>query len=153
MRPGAASSTSRSKELLPLLQGGRWPIMARLMTPSDQPTANCPTFEEALENLEAIVHELEEGQIGLADALARYEQGVKLLRQCFSLLEGAERRIELLSGFDAAGNPLAVPFDDESSLTGDEKGEARSRRRTAAKPKSEPTDADATSVDSPRSLF
>lgn len=123
------------------------------MTQPDQPTADCPAFEEALENLEAIVHELEEGQIGLADALARYEQGVKLLRQCFGLLEGAERKIELLSGFDAAGNPVVAPFDDESSLARDEKGEARSRRRAAANPKLAPTDADATNVDSPRSLF
>jgi exodeoxyribonuclease VII small subunit len=123
------------------------------MTPPDQPTTDCPTFEEALECLESIVHELEEGQIGLADALARYEQGMKLLRQCFGLLEGAERKIEVMSGVDAAGNAVAVPFDDESSLARDEKGEARSRRRAAAQPKSEATDADATNVDSPRSLF
>ncbi len=118
------------------------------MTHPDQPAADCPTFEEALENLEAIVHDLEEGQIGLAHALARYEQGVTLLRQCFSLLEGAERKIELLSGFDAAGNPLVAPFDDESSLARDEKGEPRTRRRAAPKPK-----ADAADVDSPQSLF
>jgi exodeoxyribonuclease VII small subunit len=118
------------------------------MTKPDHPGGDCPTFEEALENLEAIVHDLEEGQIGLADALGRYEQGVKLLRQCFSLLAGAERKIELLSGFDAAGNPLVVPFDDESSLARDEKGEARSRRRAAAKPKT-----DAADIDSPQSLF
>lgn len=123
------------------------------MTQENSPSPDCPTFEGALENLETIVHELEEGQIGLADALARYEEGVKLLRQCFGLLEGAERKIELLSGFDAGGNPVAVPFDDESSLARDEKGEARSRRRAAAKPRSEPADADPTNVDSPRGLF
>ena len=50
-------------------------------------------------------------------------------------LGGAERKIELLSGFDAAGNPVAVPFDDESSAARDEKGEARSRRRSAEKGK------------------
>ena len=123
------------------------------MTHQDQPTVDCPTFEEALQHLEAIVHDLEEGQIGLADALARYEQGVKLLRQCFGLLEGAERKIELLSGFDAAGDPVAVPFDDESSLARSEKGEARSRRRAAAKPKADATGEDPTNVDSPGSLF
>ena len=123
------------------------------MTPPDPPVSDCPTFEEALENLEAIVHELEEGQIGLADALARYEQGIKLLRQCFGLLEGAERKIELLSGFDAAGNPLAAPFDDESSLARHEKGEGRSRRRPAAKAQPEPSAADAANVDASRSLF
>jgi hypothetical protein len=67
-------------------------------------------------------------------------------------LEGAERKIELLSGFDAAGNPVAAPFDDESSLARDEKRETRSRRRSAAKPTRD-AEQDATNVDSPRNLF
>ncbi|HJS08659.1 MAG TPA: exodeoxyribonuclease VII small subunit [Pirellulales bacterium] len=118
-----------------------------------QPPPVCPTFEEALEGLEKIVHDLEEGQIGLAEALAQYEQGVKLLKQCFNLLEGAERKIELLSGFDAAGNPVTAAFDDESSLARDEKGETRSRRRGATRSKTETAEEDAGNVDSPRSLF
>ena len=69
-----------------------------------------PTFEEALKRLEEIVHLLEEGEIGLSEALARYEEGVKLLRQSYDLLERAERRIELLSGVDAEGNPNTQPF-------------------------------------------
>ena len=101
------------------------------MDESKASPGDCPGFEEALENLEEIVHELEEGQIGLADALARYELGVKLLKQCFGLLAGAERKIELLSGFDSSGNPITTPFDDESSLARDEKGETRTRRRAA----------------------
>jgi exodeoxyribonuclease VII small subunit len=100
------------------------------MNPTN-PNADCPSFEEALTNLETIVHELEEGQIGLADALTRYEQGVKLLKQCYGMLEGAERKIELLSGFDAAGNPLTQPYDDEASADRDQRGEARSKRRSA----------------------
>jgi exodeoxyribonuclease VII small subunit len=118
-----------------------------------QPRPDCPTFEEALENLEKIVHDLEESQIGLAEALAQYEQGVKLLKQCFNLLEGAERKIELLSGFDSAGNPVTQAFDDESSMSRDEKGETRSRRSRAARPKAESTVEDAANVDSPPSLF
>jgi len=123
------------------------------MPSNHQPPPDCPTFEDALENLEAIVQELEEGQIGLADALARYEQGVNLLKQCFGLLEGAERKIELLSGFDAAGNPVIQAFDDESSLLRDEKGDPRSRRRGASKAKAAEADDDSTNIDSPGSLF
>ena len=48
-----------------------------------------------------IVGELESGKLGLSDALARYEQGVKHLKACQQLLERAERKIELLSGVDA----------------------------------------------------
>ncbi len=69
-----------------------------------------PTFEESLEKLGQIVVDLEEGEIGLADALARYEDGVKLLRQCYTLLESAERRIELLSGVGPGGEAITEPF-------------------------------------------
>jgi exodeoxyribonuclease VII small subunit len=105
---------------------------------STNPTPDCPSFEDAITNLESIVHDLEEGQIGLADALSRYEQGVKLLKQCYGMLEGAERKIELLSGFDAAGNPLTQPYDDEASAERDQRGEARSKRRST-KPKAAQT--------------
>ena len=70
-------------------------------------------FESALSRLESIVHDLEEGQIGLGESLARYEQGVKLLRQCYEMLEGAQRRIELLTGVDAEGRPISQPLDDD----------------------------------------
>jgi len=92
-----------------------------------------PTFEEALEQLEEIVRELEEGQIGLDEAMARYQQGVELLRQCFDLLERAERKISLLGGVDEEGRPIAQPFDDEA-LSLDEKATRRSRRRSTPHP-------------------
>jgi exodeoxyribonuclease VII small subunit len=91
-----------------------------------------PCFEESLEALEEIVHALEEGQIGLADALARYEQGVKLLRQCYDLLAGAERKIELLSKVDAQGIGSTEPFDDAPS-TADNTPTRRERRSRAAR--------------------
>jgi len=73
-------------------------------------------FEESLERLEEIVHLLEGGELGLNDSLARYEEGVKLLRQSYDALQNAERKIELLSGLDAQGNPVAQPFDDTATL-------------------------------------
>jgi exodeoxyribonuclease VII small subunit len=98
---------------------------------------NPPSFEQALVQLEVIVEQLEDGETGLAAALECYEQGVHLLKQCYSLLERAERRIELLCGVDAQGNPVAESFDDEASLSLDEKRQARSVRRKKA-PKAEP---------------
>ncbi len=92
--------------------------------------AKPPSFEEALAGLEGIVRQLEEGELGLDQALARYEEGVKLLRRCHQLLEQAERRIELLSGVDAEGNPISTPFEDPS-LPLDEKAKQRSRRRSS----------------------
>lgn len=101
-------------------------------SPAAGEAAPCPpTFEQALEQLEVIVHQLEEGEIGLAQALGHYEKGIGLLKQCYGLLERAERRIELLSGVDAAGNPVTEPFADEASSL-EEKSQNRSRRRGKA---------------------
>ena len=73
------------------------------------------SFEQSLKRLEEIVHSLEEGDLGLNEALERYEEGVKLLRQSYDLLQKAQRRIELLSGVDAEGNPITTPFDDTAT--------------------------------------
>ena len=49
-------------------------------------------FEESLAELESIVADLEGGDLGLSDALARYEEGVRRLKQCHAQLQAAERR-------------------------------------------------------------
>ena len=89
------------------------------------------SFEESLCGLEEIVGELEGGKLGLSEALARYEQGVKHLKACQQLLERAERRIELLSGDDADGNPISQPLDDLETESLEEKAAARGQRRTS----------------------
>lgn len=100
--------------------------------PTDSPSA--PTFEEALAELESIVSDLEEGDLGLGEAMARYEQGVKHLRRCYGLLEEAQRKIELLTGVAEDGTPVTTSFDDSASIELAEKGKTRNRRRTAAAP-------------------
>jgi exodeoxyribonuclease VII small subunit len=96
-------------------------------TPRDECVAS---FEQSLEELEKIVAELEGGKLGLSDALARYEQGVKHLKGCQQLLERAERKIELLSGIDADGNPITEPFEEVQLDSLEEKAAARGERRT-----------------------
>ncbi|MCS7306519.1 MAG: exodeoxyribonuclease VII small subunit [Thermoguttaceae bacterium] len=96
------------------------------------------SLEEALARLEAIVRHLEEGQLSLDESLAQYEEGVRLLRHCYQLLEKAERRIELLAGVDAQGNPVLQPFEDRP-LTLEEKAQIRDLHRTAQMPSSPPT--------------
>jgi len=73
------------------------------------------TFEQALAELDRIVRELEDGKIGLEDSLARYEQGVNLLKKCYSRLRNAELRIQELVGIDEQGNPITRPFDHAAS--------------------------------------
>ncbi len=67
-------------------------------------------FESALERLEEIVRSLEDGELGLDNALELFEEGVRLSRFCHGKLERAERRVELLLK-DASGNIKAVGFD------------------------------------------
>jgi exodeoxyribonuclease VII small subunit len=100
-------------------------------TSPPDPSSDKLDFEQALKRLEQIVHTLEEGDIGLDEALKRYEEGVRLLRRSYELLERAERRIELLSGVDAEGNPITQPFDDTATFDESDPGKPRSRRRSA----------------------
>jgi exodeoxyribonuclease VII small subunit len=72
-------------------------------------------FEDAMLALDRLVRELEEGQLGLDDALARYEQGVGLIKRCYGQLRDAEQRILLLTGVDENGQPLLQPFPHEST--------------------------------------
>jgi exodeoxyribonuclease VII small subunit len=74
-----------------------------------------PTFEQALTDLERIVRELEDGQTGLEEALARYEKGVGLLKHCYGLLRAAEQRVLQLTGVDSEGRPLLQPFEHRAT--------------------------------------
>ena len=68
-------------------------------------------FEAALNELTAIVAELESGGPDLTTALDRYARGVQLLNRCQGLLDGAERSVALLTGVSTEGTPETAPFD------------------------------------------
>ncbi len=53
-------------------------------------------FEEALKKLEEIVGQLESGDVSLEASLAKYEEGVRLVRLCQKKLEVAKKKIEIL---------------------------------------------------------
>lgn len=106
------------------------------------------SFEESLEKLDAVVRRLEEGQLGLGESLECYEEGVKHLKHCHRALKEAERKIELLAGVDADGNPVTEAFDD-TDMTLDEKAAARSQRRSR-RPDARPKEG---GVDESRGLF
>ena len=90
------------------------------------------SFEHSLAALEAIVHDLEDGQLGLADALARYEQGVKHLKHCYELLQAAEQKIELLTGVAEDGTQQTQPFEEAEEPLAESAG--RRRRAKPARP-------------------
>jgi exodeoxyribonuclease VII small subunit len=55
------------------------------------------SYEEAIQELEQIVTEIERGEIGLEDVLTRYERGHFLIQFCQQTLGQAEKQIELIS--------------------------------------------------------
>jgi len=67
------------------------------------------SFEEALEKLEKITRDLEEGDIPLEDSLKYFDEGVKLADYCNSKLNDAQKKVEILLKKNGGREP--VPFD------------------------------------------
>ena len=69
------------------------------------------TFEKALNRLEAIVDELEEGKLALEASIARFEEGVTLTKFLESELARAQKRVEEL--VESAGGPTTKTWAGE----------------------------------------
>ena len=71
------------------------------------------TFEKALEQLEAIVGDLERGDVELEQSIAAYERGEMLKKHCQQLLRAAEDKVEKIRvGADGAAAGVE-PLDGE----------------------------------------
>jgi exodeoxyribonuclease VII small subunit len=116
-----------------MMRKNQIPFQTQPMIPMpDTPADDTPqTFECSLALLQQIVHELEEGNLGLETSLARFEDGIRLLRNCYQILERAEQKIELLTGVDATGNVVTEPFDAQATFEGGEKPAKKPGRRRA----------------------
>ena len=70
-----------------------------------------PAFDDGLDRLESLVQRLETGHLGLEEALAVFEEGVKLSQQLQAQLAEAQRRVEVLkAGLD--GGYRAEPLEE-----------------------------------------
>lgn len=75
------------------------------------------SFEQRISRLEEIVAALERGDVQLADSLALFEEGAKLIGQCSKQLDEAEQQVvKLMKGPDGA--PVELPFDDDGQEAG-----------------------------------
>jgi exodeoxyribonuclease VII small subunit len=74
-------------------------------------TKEALSFEQIVEQLSTVVAQLEDGELPLEQALAKFEQGVALSRLGSKRLDDAERRIEILLR-DAQGIQTR-PFEEE----------------------------------------
>ena len=55
------------------------------------------TFEQALVKLEAIVTQIEQGEVPLEKSIDKYAEGIELVKQCRTILDAAEKKIQLLA--------------------------------------------------------
>lgn len=53
-------------------------------------------FEEAMKKLEKIVTELESGNFNLDESVLKFEEGIRIAKQCNNMLENAEKKITIL---------------------------------------------------------
>ena len=54
------------------------------------------SFEELLDELEAVVASLENGELDLEEAMASFKKGVDLSKECHARLDDADRKVKLL---------------------------------------------------------
>lgn len=53
-------------------------------------------FETSMEQLEKIVQDLEKGDLNLDDSIKKFEEGMKISKECNKFLEDAEKKITVL---------------------------------------------------------
>jgi exodeoxyribonuclease VII small subunit len=87
-------------------------------TAQPPPGASTERFDEILVRLRGVVEKLEGGNLSLEDSLKFFEEGIGLCRRGASILDSAERKVEVLLAGSAGGSsregkdhPRTVPFD------------------------------------------
>ena len=68
-------------------------------------------FEDAMQELEKLVEQMEQGDISLEESLKAFERGVKLTRTCQQALQDAEQKVQIL--LEKNGQSTLEPFSDE----------------------------------------
>jgi exodeoxyribonuclease VII small subunit len=67
-------------------------------------------FEGAMDRLEAIVEQMESGNLPLEELIVRYEEGMNLVKTCQERLSSAEQKIEIIAR-NTAGKPVVKDFE------------------------------------------
>ncbi|WP_138493029.1 exodeoxyribonuclease VII small subunit [Paenibacillus pinistramenti] len=75
------------------------------------------SFEAAMSELEAIVSQLEHGDVPLEKAIDLFQQGMKLSQLCGQKLEQVERKIEMIVEVD--GTAVKKPYSENGTGNGD----------------------------------
>lgn len=68
-------------------------------------------LEKSLADLESLVEELETGDLPLDKAMKKFEEGIKLTRNCQTALKDAEQKVEIL--LKSAGGESLQDFEED----------------------------------------
>lgn len=74
-------------------------------------------FDTALDQLEALAEQLEDGDVPLEESLRVYEQAVALFRHCRARLGSVEQKLEILTR-DLDEEPTTTPIDGSTEDDG-----------------------------------
>jgi exodeoxyribonuclease VII small subunit len=93
------------------------------------------SFEQSLEELEDIVRRLDGEELGVEEAMAEYEKGLKALKRCRRTLDEAEKKLEMLVK-EEDGEATTKPLPEEGEEP-PEKPPAKKKAGKKAKKKKE----------------
>jgi exodeoxyribonuclease VII small subunit len=77
------------------------------------PTQEAVSFEQAMQELENLVANMEKNELSLEASLKNFERGVELTRLCQSALQQAEQKIQILS--KKMGQEALLPFEEDDA--------------------------------------
>ena len=83
--------------------------------------AQGPDFERSLAELEKLVEQLERGDLPLEQAIATFERGIELTRNCQKSLKAAQQKVEILMrrNGELATENFVEPADDGAAANGE----------------------------------
>lgn len=89
-------------------------FLAAQMTILMPPKSQTPDFEASLSELETVVNQMEQGELSLEASLQAFEQGIRLTRECQSILNQAEQKVQVL--IEQNGKLEAINFETGEPL-------------------------------------
>jgi exodeoxyribonuclease VII small subunit len=77
------------------------------------------TFEESLSELDAIVHNLEQGDLSLEESMALFERGLSLSQVSQNKLQAAEQKVKILLNKNGEKQLANFELPAEDDISGD----------------------------------
>ena len=92
------------------------------------------SFEKSLEELEAIVRRLDTESLGVEEAMKEYEKGLASLKRCRSILDEAEKKLEILvREEDGKAETQPLPDDGEAAVKPKKSTPAKKPKKKSSK--------------------